>query len=506
MPNRTATLLALAVSFLVTGVLSALETTVIIGGDAGWDSSIHTQGLVFAAEPLPAGPHSLMPYRNEPDADTELLVSFEALPVTDTSGNFTVSAPNAEISYSTRRSGRGSLLIDSPEDRLSLIPRGSRYFTPGVEWGSFVLEFWLYPVTLSDGEQVLAWEGREAADLSFRTQRVTAEIDRRRLRFVFENFFVPANREPLTVVLEGRDGLIPRNWAHHQVLFDASTGRLEYRVDGLTASVTHASRTGTEDGTVFFPRMATFPPQEIVIAPQFTGAIDEFRLLRRGAATNSETSSLPIAPPLYDAAGGVFASEIIDLGSPGATLLSLATHDRTPGMSEIFYFIKVADQTSGPDTLPGEWVPVPVDAPSPEKTGRFVQVRAELYPDPGISATPELLGISLIYEEDPPPYPPSRLIAVPGDGSVDLSWAGVLEPDIKGYLVYYGNQPGRYFGSGSDLGPSPVDVGQATSTTLTGLTNGTLYYFAVGAYDASGPGSTIELSSEAAARPARVYR
>ena len=94
---------------------------------------------------------------------------------------------------------------------------------------------------------------------------------------------------------------------------------------------------------------------------------------------------------------------------------------------------------------------------------------------------------------------------MPGDGSVDLQWAPAQDPDIDGYLVYYGERPGLYFGIDSELGDSPIDVGLATSVTLTGLQNGSLYYFAVSAYDASGIGNTA-LSTEVAARPAKAYR
>ena len=66
---------------------------------------------------------------------------------------------------------------------------------------------------------------------------------------------------------------------------------------------------------------------------------------------------------------------------------------------------------------------------------------------------------------------------------MSLEWAPVQDPDIGGYLVYYGDRSGRYFGTGSEQGASPVDVGSATSITLSGLENGTLYFFAVRAYE-----------------------
>jgi hypothetical protein len=52
------------------------------------------------------------------------------------------------------------------------------------------------------------------------------------------------------------------------------------------------------------------------------------------------------------------------------------------------------------------------------------------------------------------------------------------EPTVVGHAVYYGTSSGTY----SNI----IDVGNTTSTTVTGLTDGQLYYFAVDAYTADG--------------------
>lgn len=67
-------------------------------------------------------------------------------------------------------------------------------------------------------------------------------------------------------------------------------------------------------------------------------------------------------------------------------------------------------------------------------------------------------------------------------GSVDLSWVASVSTATTGYRVYYGTAPGTYnqaFGSG-------ISAGSGTSYTVTGLTGGVTYYFAVTAIDGSG--------------------
>lgn len=59
---------------------------------------------------------------------------------------------------------------------------------------------------------------------------------------------------------------------------------------------------------------------------------------------------------------------------------------------------------------------------------------------------------------------------------------GTALADLNGYIVYYGTSTGSYSQS--------VDVGNVTAYSVTGLSDGATYYFAVSAYDTSGNEST----------------
>ena len=89
-----------------------------------------------------------------------------------------------------------------------------------------------------------------------------------------------------------------------------------------------------------------------------------------------------------------------------------------------------------------------------------------------------------------PVSPPLGMVAT-GDAStlsIDLSWNANPESDVIGYRVYYktGDSGFPYLGTGAASGDSPIDVGNATSFTLSGLAPWVTYYIAVTAYDSTG--------------------
>jgi hypothetical protein len=63
-------------------------------------------------------------------------------------------------------------------------------------------------------------------------------------------------------------------------------------------------------------------------------------------------------------------------------------------------------------------------------------------------------------------------------GSVTLAWNASTDPTIAGYNIYYGGASGSY--------TNEICAGNATNATISGLVEGTIYYFAATTYAASG--------------------
>jgi fibronectin type 3 domain-containing protein len=88
------------------------------------------------------------------------------------------------------------------------------------------------------------------------------------------------------------------------------------------------------------------------------------------------------------------------------------------------------------------------------------------------------------------PAVPTGLTAMPGNGSVSLTWSAAA--GAQSYNVYEGTSAGAE-------GAMPVETGlTSASFSVTGLTNGKAYYFTVAAVDAGGASAS---SAEAHATP-----
>ena len=79
--------------------------------------------------------------------------------------------------------------------------------------------------------------------------------------------------------------------------------------------------------------------------------------------------------------------------------------------------------------------------------------------------------------------------------SVTLAWDQSTDPNVAGYNVYYGVACHTY--------TNIIDVGKATNATISGLAEGTTYYFAATAYNTLGLES--DYSNEAGCTVAMVH-
>jgi hypothetical protein len=411
--------------------------------------------------------------------------------------------------------GGGPLIIE-PRSRGAL-------FSADSQIRDFTLEFWLYPLNMANGEQILSWissrplprtEGRDAGtgNREYAFQRILCTAVKNRLQWTFLDVFSAADASGhVSITLDGVSPVTPKTWSHHLIRFDSDTGMLEYLVNGQTEAIDYASSTRREGGEVYIPVMGG--GGSFTLGNRFMGLLDEFRIygasigrpeIQRYASRGGRIETRPI--DLGEGCSGVLKVEAF--GGRTAVFRGRVFNEyagsgdfRFEDDSAVQFFIRAGDNPYA--WTGGDWRPFIPGAALPWNfRGRYLQFAADFYPSGDGGTSPYLEEIRISYRPDEAPLPPSRVSALAGDGAVELNWRSSPDADAAGYLVYYGKVRGEYFGDDAISGASPIDAGKRNSLRIEGLENGTLYFFALAAYDRTDHAG--EFSREVSARPLRA--
>jgi hypothetical protein len=483
--------------FLVCGVLSwAEEKKIILGREDAWKALVGFNKVMlqkgkwgFLDLVLEYGEYQAQP-------QTDLLLHFNRQPVTDETGRYRVDMQKSFVSSQLFKLGEGAAAFQG-RGGCHVIPRGASLFSAGAVWNDFSIEFWAYPASLSQGETLISWHGLRVVGNELVPQRFECRVEDRRLVWIFDNFFVSPDNNTYSFTLKGYTKLLPRTWHHHLLRYNSGRGLLEYLVDGVPEGVIYTTSTFTSSGSLARPVLGEPDDAQLVIGNDFTGFIDEFRV----------QAEFVNAPRLgkYEAHGGSAESRVFDLGFTGTRIHMISADIDKPADSEIYFFYRCSDEFRTAGTLAAKWVQfIPGTAFATDVRGRYIQLRVELFPDGRLEQTPAVHEIDIEYEPDLPPISPVGFRVKAGNGKVTLTWKRANEADVKGYMVFYGDGPLNYMGTGSAQGDSPIDAGNVDSFQITGLENGRLYYFSVVAYDSSSPPHLSDFAQEKSARPSEV--
>jgi len=514
------------------------ERTLLFGGDSGWRIAEYRAGIteVTAVRPNPvlilssttgpavagysAASGTTGNFAALTESALDMSLSFDegnSAFFRDSAGNYWVSSPGVTASDRRQaRAGTGAALFgnfniqaSSGSAPLIIEPRtGNALFAPGNRLRDFTIEFWLYPMNLENGEQILSWVSSRPVNGSYVVQRILCTASRNRLQWSFVNFFTSTGGSShINIEFSGDAYVVPKRWSHHLIRFDATSGMIEYLVDGVSETIVYATPTGREGAEVFTPVIGN--SGAFVIGERFMGLIDEFKIHSVCAARSSIQK--------YASSGGRVETAAIDLGEYNSGVVRVeVTGGRNGGNnefrsngrfrfiddSEMQFFIRVSDN---PYLLnESMWISFTPGADINDIQGRYVQLAVDFYPSADGETSPYLDEMRIIYLPGEPPLPPGNFTASAVDGGVMLSWKNSPDINTAGYLVYYSSVRGELFGEDATLGPSPIDAGKRNSLLIDGLKNGTLYYFRIAAYDHIS-GTSVrnigEFSREVTARP-----
>lgn len=432
-----------------------------------------------------------------PDGETDLLINFDTSSH-DVKGNYLLVTKQTETHENAARRGAGGGVFAGTTEGVVYKPLGDAALSANRSWDDLTIEFWLYPVLLDEGATILQWTGARRQGNSVLFEDIHVYFSNRRLVWKFVNTFLPPDLSQFSIRLEGNDVLVPRRWHHHLMRYSGDTGLLEYLVDGVFVDIRHTTGSGKESTEVYAPYTGDSRDSYLSLGAGFTGFIDELRI----HTSNVENPALA----RYPDGMSIMTTRVFDLDYTNTRLVSIDADFTEASESALLFYYRIGEFLTSARSISEEWVPFdPSTGFAENERGRYLQVRVVLLPDGEREVSPELHSITIRYEPDLPPHPPENIRATAGDGEISVSWKRSLDADVAGYLVYYGNQTMWYFGNDSAEGNSPIDVGDADSFTLSGLTNGSLYYIAVVAYDSGSPPHQSEFSLEKSARPTRTF-
>ena len=489
-----------------------MEREIVLGRADAWEDFQSISNLALITGKWGTKDLQLKDNQSAPGVHTDLLLNFDPNPVQDpvrnggndnfdqqpfhdSAGSYRIAQADLILSTRTYRYGGGSAGFVNTREGLSLIPGPQAMFSRDRYWGDFTIEFWLYPARLSDGEVIFSWTGSRWWGERVIPQEISCTIEGRKLRWHFKNIFVSKD-DHLLVNMTGITPLIPRVWHHHLLRYDSTYALLEYLLDSVPEAIVYTTDTKEESGSIFVPYIGDADSGFLNLGNNFTGFIDELKI--------SKTFETKTLLSRYSARTGTAISRIFDLGHTGTRLKRIEASFNRPGDTEIYFYYRISDTLESRAQLGTPWKQYRAGQELRDVRGRYMQIMVELYPDGTQNQSPEVSELRIVYEPDLPPPPPSQLVARAGNGKVSLHWKHVNEEDVRGYFIYYGNAPGDYHGSDSDLGPSPLDAGNAGAIDLTGLENGSLYYFAVMAYDSASPPHRSLFSGEVSSRPSAL--
>jgi len=428
------------------------------------------------------------------DNNTLLLLHFNEKREYDSTGRFEIGEKGVPVSGKIKKLGKGAGFFNGGEKPVVLNSVKEGFFPDRVYSGDFSVEFWLYTQNASDGETIFLYENYTDTGKIILPQLFRCYIEDRKVFWQMKNLFLPEDKKPFNLLINGKKRLIPKKWSHHVIRYKAEQGILEYLIDGIPEAVEYVNREGNEAGGSY--PFYSGKRSRIVMGENFTGALDEFRI--KSEWINNFNLSR------FDRLEGYFNTGMIDLKHSKSEVFSVECLDNVPEGTDINYHYILSDSPENPDINSPMWKILPMGKVR-ISGGRFLFIKGTLFSDGEKQISPSVNRINIKYDERRSPPPPSMVKAELSDRKLKLRWSDVPDTDIDGYLVYIGEKPGKYFGTGKIN--SPIDAGLSNSMVIDNLENGRIYYIAVLSYynTASSVGSIIKkggiYSKEISARP-----
>lgn len=480
---------------------SLFAKEVVLGGKAGWPVFQSSENITTGKGRYGYDCIQLATNSFKYDDYTDLLINFENPSSIIAEGDYSVVKNNMKISSQSIMEKSAGLSRNI--GGMKIIGEPGTFFGSEGLMGSFSIEFWLCPSLSENGEIIMNWESSKNVMGRLIYQLINCSFNGGHLEWTLSNVFDSykgVNTET-EVMVKGSKTIIPDTWTYHALSYDCETGVLEYLVNGETEDIKYITSNGREGGEIGLVILGR--RSEVSFCSDYTGKIDDIRILRRPYSTpdyqSAETAG-KVSRMLYEPTGGRFVTKPIVV-STGSILNSIEAETNIPSQTDVCFYVRSGDNYFNWNDSYPKWKPVENGQEIKGVSGMYFQLACDIYPDGDGSKSPSVTSIKLNFEELPLPLPPFTVKAEAGNGCVTLTWNYSVDDTAGGYYVYYGTRPGEYLGRYAIEGDSPIKAGNVTSFKITGLENGKIYYFAVASWSSRDDRIVGQLSKEVFARP-----
>ena len=198
--------------------------TYLLGGKKGW-SDVNVRNAITTGTGR-YGNESLVLDTNSRKKNpyTDLLLDFENGGFSDTTGNYTI-VENTLFSSKKAVMGKGAALSRGKSGGLVLSGTPGSFFSTEGPAGSFMIDFWLCPSIVENGEIIFSWRSSRNIAGKIVYQLITASFYQDKIMCVFSNIFDGYTEDSGDVYLIGSRKLIPEKWSHHSIFFTKLTAR-----------------------------------------------------------------------------------------------------------------------------------------------------------------------------------------------------------------------------------------------------------------------------------------
>ena len=383
------------------------------------------------------------------------------------------------------------------EHKIELQGNKKSVFVPGRVIGSFTINFYIYPMNLSENNVLFKIGSHyyENSNDSICDQSFSAVLDEGVFKCQFRNVFNNEKNKPIPeFTVKAYQRIMPQEWTNLTITYDSFSGVIKLFINGVENGIAKAA------GESVYP-MIFNPANRCIldIGTAYVGAIDDF-LIKHGTETEKIERG-------FAQDGAVIVSTVQKLDDFNIVIKDINFLDYEKDGAEVKYFARFSSAPFDVDDTvksikPVEWIALNEENISylKNKKAAYFQWKALLLPGVNGYTSPHFSGINLEYEKDFPPSPPSGVKIAEKDGTIFLKWKNNTEQDLKGYKIYYGTKPGVYFCNDAAEGESPIIIDKVDNFKLTKLKKNLIYYITVTAFDDKNANHESAFSEEVSKR------